>query len=61
MSYAEHVQEHGAEIHLDADEWSMILHGLKSERNRCQDTPGMAQYCKYIDGIVLKIECAIGR
>jgi hypothetical protein len=47
----------GNELHLDADEWSNILHALKAERDRAEEGQEF-RYAKYIGGIVLKLEIA---
>lgn len=53
----------GTALHLDADEWSGILHCLKSERNQCaaEQKADNDSYLGWLDNIILKVEIALGR
>lgn len=46
-----------SELHLDADEWATILLAMKMERERESNS---AEYNKWIDMIILKIDVATG-
>lgn len=45
------------ELHLDADEWSNILHALKQEHERNAEKE--PKYAEYLSGIILKVEIAL--
>jgi hypothetical protein len=42
------------ELHLDGDEWATILLSLKLEHEKSD-----GDYRRWLDAIILKIECAI--
>lgn len=46
------------ELHLDADEWSVIRDALKAEQERATKAPHQA-YHGYVTSILLKVEAAL--